>query len=126
MNVAARHDPIARLLQENEGLRAEIARLKELLAPTYAFPPKWKLSPSETIVLRTLMARKPYATLDALYAALYEDWGLDVPNTHILAVLVSKTRRKLAPVGIGIINYHSRGYGLTPEGRAVITRALEG
>lgn len=121
MDVDAR---IEALTLENEGLRARIGELEDLLGFEVSSPPEWSLTGAERRVFGVLYAR-PMATKDAIMAALYRDRGRDEAEIKIVDVFVCKIRAKLAPFGIKIETRWGQGYYLTPEMKRAARAQLE-
>jgi len=95
---------------ENDSLRAEIERLRAVLADTQAsVPAGWRLTATEDKVFRVLLA-VDCATRAAIAqgAGLTENRSIDVHLTRI--------RKKLTPFGVEIETVRSRGWRLV--GRA--------
>ncbi len=119
-------NPVYRDLEaEIAALRAENARLRAALAPgrTLPLPARWGLTPQQAQFLTLLHAQAgcvPYARLAT---------ALGGPRTPLgrgqLQVIACNLRRKTAPFGVEIEAYRGAGYGLTPEGRAALGRAIE-
>jgi DNA-binding response OmpR family regulator len=97
-----------------------VARLHAALVEPVVFPASWRLTPLQTVFLQCLVSRRPYATRDALMAALYWSHGKDEPGANILAVMASKMRVKLEPHGIEIQTIRAGGYALSEKSRALI------
>lgn len=101
-----------------------IRQLREALAPAIAFPSAWKLSPKEAVLLAALYASPAsHMTRAALVEACADTADPDDPvGIDVIDVRVCHIRRKLPAVTIRTVR--GVGYGLTPEGRAEIDRAL--
>lgn len=112
---------LARLREENEGLKDRVAYLEETLKPTeMRLPGKTQLSFCELKVMRRLLMTTPnYAvTKEQIYRALY--LYEDEVEMKIVDVFVCKIRKKLAAYGIAITTIWGRGYTLDPASHAAL------
>ncbi len=117
MNTAERQ-----LREENEMLRERVRQLESELVPAhFSFPVKYRLTGSEAVVLRRLMATE-VASPRSIILALYSDRSEDYPEPSIVNVWICKIRKKLRPFGISIQNIWGEGYRL--ENRHLITVAV--
>lgn len=108
---------MAMVVEENERLREQVARLEAALFDVAYIPVEFRLTPSEARILGCLMNRR-LVTKDAIMAALYRDGGKDEAEPKICDVFIHKVRRKLKPFGIDIVTVWGTGWSLTDEGRA--------
>ena len=118
-------NPVVRSMEaEIAALRRENERLRTLLAPArLPFPARWGLTPQQAAFLALLAGQAGCVPHQRLALALAGGKG---PLTRQqLQVIACHARRKTAPAGIAIEAYRGAGYGLTPEGRAALGRAVE-
>ncbi|MEO1110555.1 MAG: helix-turn-helix domain-containing protein [Pseudomonadota bacterium] len=94
---------------ENDELRARIDDLERALFADVIVPFDWGLTANESRVVACLLSR-PFATKDALMAALYRNDGKDEAHIKIIDVFVCKARKKLAPFGVEIKTLWGQGY----------------
>jgi len=108
---------IAKLRRENEHLRA-------LLAPQRVpFPARWGLTPQQAAFLSLLALQAGCVPHQRLATALAR--GKDPLSRQQLQVIACHARRKTAHHGVEIEAYRGAGYGLSPEGRLALRRAVE-
>lgn len=109
---------ISKLMEENR-------QLKAMLYGDFHIPWEWKLSPSQTAILRCLIAQ-PEVSYEVVETAIYGEKGTpgDVKNTT--RVHVRNLRLKLEPLGIEINNRSGFGYYIAPEVRASLKKKLRG
>ena len=118
-------NPVYRDMEaEIAALRAENARLRAILAParTLPLPARWGLTPQQAQFLAVLHGQAgcvPYARLATALGGPTQPLGRGQ-----LQVIACHLRRKTAPYGVAIEAYRGAGYGLTPEGRAALGRAV--
>ncbi len=109
------------LREENDLLRERVKQLESVLAPdVFVFPVKYRLTGSEMVVVRRLMATE-IASPQSIILALYGNRA-DYPEPGIVNVWICKIRKKLKPFGINIQNVWGQGYRL--ENRNLITAAV--
>lgn len=124
LDATARH--LARLVEENETLREEVRQLREQLEPPIQFPRTWRLTQSETRILRALYAAKTRIVTRESAVIASTNREDDLPDLQILSVSVSRIRTKLRRVGLASVieTAWGIGYHLSPDGVIAINEAL--
>jgi two-component system, cell cycle response regulator CtrA len=112
------------LAAEIERLRDRIDELEALLGMSLLPPLEWRLTASQARVLGVIHAR-PYASKDAIMAALYRDGARDEAEIKIVDVMVCHIRRKLKPFGIEIITRWGEGFEMPAASKALVDAALQ-
>jgi len=119
MNAAVR---MKALEDENAELQEKLRQFhKEFAEGENGFPPALCLSKSEARLFAALMAG-PMVTNPGMMIAVY-NWENEV-DPKIIAVMVCKMRKKIAPFGIKITTVWGRGYAIDPESKRVVRRML--
>lgn len=110
------------LADDNAALLARLRLLENQLAPCVELPLAWRLSRSERIVFRALLART-LCPRETLFTALYADRS-DPPEAKIIHIFINRLRGKLRGFGIVIETLVGEGYSLA--GRESWRAALAG
>ena len=112
----------AAIKPSDDCLYDEIARLRALVVRPVCLKRTLGLQPLEERVLRQLVALYPAVTRDRkIY--LEVNGGTNF-SSNLVAVIVSRLRRKLAPHGLEILTRHGKGFVLTPESHAKALQIL--
>lgn len=115
--MSALHAEIAALRRRNEALEAEVAILREDVAPVARLRVAGlEISPAEQLVLSLLLRRESVGR-DQFSLAL---WGDAPPRTekNAVRVLVSQLRRKLDALQVEIRHSRGDGYSISAEHKA--------
>jgi two-component system, cell cycle response regulator CtrA len=104
-----------RLLEEVDYLREQVRQYKDALGCGLHWPPDWRLTPSERVVLGVLVTRE-VATKEAILITLYGDRA-DPPAEGTIRHFVCTLRKKLAPV-VTIHTAPNTGWRLVRADRA--------
>lgn len=111
------------LAERCEHLEEENRQLKEVLRGSDAarFPPKWRLSVAEKKILRSLLsAGDGFRTHDALRSVCVMH---DETDVAVVAVHISRIRKKLSPYGVEIHSIWGEGYKISAYSKAAILSA---
>lgn len=117
------------LVAENRRLREKIEQLQEekrqreetTRSIGACFPPEWRLSHSQRVVLAALLEQPNHlASRDVLLTALNK---YDC-TTRWVDALVRQLRIRLQGSGIKIITVHTVGYQLSTEGGALLKKLV--
>lgn len=120
-------DQVVALLDERDALREENRQLKAALAPIATLPRAWRLTATESTLLRAMRSVGPNVLhRERAMLALYGTWE-DAPCAKILDVLVCKIRTKLmrAQTRIHIETVWGRGFRLSAEGCGRFDEAIK-
>ena len=98
-------------------LQERIDFLERALGVQAKMPWSLGLTPKETAVLQIILARN-ITTRDSLLDGIYGAYGYEEPCANVIAVYVSKLRKKLQPHGINIKNKWNLGYWMEPADKA--------
>jgi two-component system cell cycle response regulator CtrA len=102
--------------QDPESLKAEVVRLRAILADAGAVvPAEWRLTAAEERIFRVLLAVDT-----ATRAAIAE--GAERPENRTIDIHIARIREKLKPFGVEIETVRSRGWRLV--GRFTWARVL--
>ena len=118
------HAEIAALRAENESLKAEVAILRDEVAPAPVLRLRGvEISPSEGQVL-ALLLRRSSVTRDQISIAL---WGDSAPACEkaTIRVLIFRLRAKLASREVYIDHTRGEGYRISTEYKARLSALVE-
>ncbi|MBS7539746.1 winged helix-turn-helix domain-containing protein [Ancylobacter lacus] len=114
-----------RLRAENERLVEQVAGYRAMLDGDAPLPPDWRLTKTETALLRVLASGRLYS-VRLIMDALYWRRTNEVPYDDIVGVYVCRIRKKLRPLGIDIITVSGQGYYLPAASLQRVRDALGG
>jgi DNA-binding response OmpR family regulator len=114
----------ARLKAEAEEMCEENRQLRNMLFGDYQIPWDWGLSPSQTAILRCLIAQ-PEVTYDMIENAVYHDRDRPENFKNITRVQLRNLRLKLKDRNIEIHNRSGFGYFIEPETRSKLKRQIK-
>lgn len=123
MHVSSQDRTIARQRDRIEILEEENRQLRKVIVPVVCFPLGWKLTGSQHKLLSALIRVPGCLTLDQCWSALETDVD---HSESLLNVQIMKLRRKVAPIGIKIVNRWGIGYELDASSREIVKAALGG
>lgn len=113
-----------RLRAEIERLDEENRWLRDLLAPPGFLPAIFPLTATEERAFKALLSREQW-TRESLLASIYLDANeSDIPDIKIIDVMICKIRKKLKHLGIEIETFWGKGYRISPEMRARVTKII--
>lgn len=113
-----------RLRVEAEELCEENRQLRNMLFGDYPIPWDWGLSPSQTAILRCLIAQ-PEVTYEMIENAIYVNRDRPENFKNITRVHLRNLRLKLEPKNIEIHNRSGFGYYLEPATRKRLRKELK-
>lgn len=114
-------DRVFDLEEENADLKRILSGSDELVQ----YPPEWRLTRVESIILASLMsAPEGRRTREAILARLYPHHEQD-GSPNILSVFMTRIRTKLEPFGVQIATRRGYGYELSAADRAIISTKID-
>jgi len=116
-------EQLADLRAENEELKAQIKEMQEHLTDTGGFPPEWRLTRIETVLLNLLL-RRERVSHEAAQIAIYGH-ASEGPETATLKQHVFNLRGKIKRLNAEIKSVHGVGYAMDVDERRRILEQLE-
>ena len=120
-----RHNALQARINELEDLVEDLqSRINSMLAlkTQMVFPPEWKLTRMESVMLQ-LMMKHTIMTRELVSSALYSQRN-DPPNSRVIDAVTCHLRKKLDPYGIIIKTERGCGYHLDFDAKELIKRYL--